>query len=154
MRFQVPQFIEVEDRIFGPLTFKQFIYLAGGVGFSVMLFTLSGLFLAILLGFPVLVSAIALAFWKINSRPFVEILQSATSYAVNTKLYLWKKKPQKKKAAIEAAVQSETEKIYVPKLTENKLRDIAWSLDIKESLYSETADAKALKHPTNPNHHQ
>src|SRR3990172_12458701 len=32
MQFQVPQFIEIEDKIFGPLTFKQFIYVAGGAG--------------------------------------------------------------------------------------------------------------------------
>ena len=37
MQFQVPQFIEIEDKIFGPLTFKQFIYLAGGVGASIVL---------------------------------------------------------------------------------------------------------------------
>ena len=37
MRFQVPQFIEVEDKIFGPLTLKQFLYTAGGaaVGFII-----------------------------------------------------------------------------------------------------------------------
>jgi len=28
MQYQVPQFIEVEDRIIGPLTLKQFLYLA------------------------------------------------------------------------------------------------------------------------------
>ena len=38
MRFQVPQFIEVEDKIFGPLTFKQFVYVTGGVGLAVILF--------------------------------------------------------------------------------------------------------------------
>jgi len=32
MRFEVPQFIEVEDKIFGPFTWKQFIYLMGGEG--------------------------------------------------------------------------------------------------------------------------
>ncbi len=32
MRFEVPQFIDVEDKIFGPFTFKQFLYLAGGAG--------------------------------------------------------------------------------------------------------------------------
>ncbi|TSC80302.1 MAG: hypothetical protein G01um101429_152 [Parcubacteria group bacterium Gr01-1014_29] len=31
-QFQVPQFIEVEDKIFGPLTTKQFFYLLGGGG--------------------------------------------------------------------------------------------------------------------------
>src|SRR3989344_2665997 len=34
MEYQVPQFIEVEDKIIGPLTLKQFIYLAGEAGFS------------------------------------------------------------------------------------------------------------------------
>ncbi|TSC61742.1 MAG: SsrA-binding protein, partial [Parcubacteria group bacterium Athens0416_74] len=32
MQFQVPQFIEVEDKIVGPLTFKQFVFIAGGLG--------------------------------------------------------------------------------------------------------------------------
>ena len=40
MRFEVPQFIEIEDKIFGPLTWKQFIYLAGGAGFGVIAFFL------------------------------------------------------------------------------------------------------------------
>ena len=30
MQYQVPQFIEVEDKIFGPLTFKQLVYVVGG----------------------------------------------------------------------------------------------------------------------------
>ena len=38
MRFQVPQFIEIEDKIFGPLTIKQFIYIAGGAGLCFILF--------------------------------------------------------------------------------------------------------------------
>jgi hypothetical protein len=31
-QFHVPQFIEVEDKIFGPLTLKQFLYVIGGAG--------------------------------------------------------------------------------------------------------------------------
>ena len=38
MQFQVPQFIEVEDKIFGPLTLKEFLYLGGGIGMAVVLF--------------------------------------------------------------------------------------------------------------------
>jgi hypothetical protein len=40
MHYQVPQFIEIEDKIFGPLTLKQFIYLAGGVGLCLIFFSL------------------------------------------------------------------------------------------------------------------
>ena len=38
MRFEVPQFIEIEDKIFGPFTWKQFVYLAGGVGLAAVIF--------------------------------------------------------------------------------------------------------------------
>ena len=38
MRFQVPQFIDIEDKIFGPLTFKQFVYLAGGGGLAFLIY--------------------------------------------------------------------------------------------------------------------
>jgi hypothetical protein len=38
MRYQVPQFIDVEDKVIGPLTIKQFIYLAGGAGMCFVIF--------------------------------------------------------------------------------------------------------------------
>ena len=40
MHFQTPQFIEIEDKIFGPLTLKQFIYLAGAAGLSFTAYSL------------------------------------------------------------------------------------------------------------------
>ena len=38
MRFEVPQFIEIEDKIFGPFTWKQFVYLGGGIGLAAVIF--------------------------------------------------------------------------------------------------------------------
>ena len=64
MQFQVPQFIEVEDKIVGPLTFKQFIYLAGGGGVIAILYAFLPLFFVILLGIPV--AAFALAVGEIS----------------------------------------------------------------------------------------
>jgi hypothetical protein len=39
MRFQVPQFTDVEDKIVGPLTLKQFVYLAGAGGGCIILYS-------------------------------------------------------------------------------------------------------------------
>jgi hypothetical protein len=50
MRFLVPQFIEVEDKLFGPLSFRQFVYLVGSIGFAGALYALYGVFAAILFG--------------------------------------------------------------------------------------------------------
>ena len=47
MQFQVPQFIEVEDKIFGPLTFKQFVYVLGGAGACYLLWRVLPIYAAV-----------------------------------------------------------------------------------------------------------
>src|SRR3989344_3717953 len=91
MRFQVPQFIEVEDKIFGPLTFKQFIYVAGGGGICVLLFIFLPNFLALLISLPVALFAAALAFYKVNGKPFINVVEAFFNYSLTNKLYIWKK---------------------------------------------------------------
>ena len=133
MRYEVPQFIEVEDKIFGPLSFRQFAYVAGAVGFCVIIYRLAGLFLAILLGIPFLLVGVSLAFYKVNNRPFSYMLLAGLSYLFNRKLYLWMHRTESKEHATKRALESEKiVKPYVPKVSENKLKDLAWSLDIKD----------------------
>ena len=62
MEYQVPQFIEVEDKIIGPLTLKQFIYLAGAAGLVVVFFAYLPFIVAVLLSLPVAGLGAALAF--------------------------------------------------------------------------------------------
>lgn len=131
MRFQVPQFIEVEDKIFGPLTFKQFIYIAGGVGISVILFTLLPKFIAILIALPVLALSGALAFYKVNNAPFVKVVESFFKYQLGGKLYLWQK--EDKQPVAQNREEKPLEQVYVPKLSDSKLKELTWSLDIKEN---------------------
>lgn len=91
MQFEVPQFIEVEDKIFGPLTWRQFVYLGGGIGMAVvMYFTLPFILFAIF-GIPLGMLAAALAFYPINSRPFSYFLESFFNYLSRPKRYLWRK---------------------------------------------------------------
>jgi hypothetical protein len=132
MRFQVPQYIEVEDKIFGSLTFKQFIYIAGGVGICTLLFTFLPNFLAFLLSAPVAALSGALAFYKYNDKPFINLLESFFKYSTTNKLYVWKKS-ETPQAPTQSGEAKPVEQIYVPKLSESKLKDLSWSLDIKES---------------------
>jgi len=135
MRFQVPQFIEIEDKIFGPLTFKQFIYLIGGGGGVFVLYALLPLWLAIIFGIPVAIFSLALAFYKVNNQPFIKVVENAFYYLISNKLYLWKKREAKAAPALAAQKKEEGPMpTYMPKLTKNKLEDLAWSLDIKEKI--------------------
>lgn len=133
MRFQVPQFIEIESKIFGPLTLKQFIYLLGGAGIIFILYAFLPFFLAILFGLPIGILSAALAFYKVNNQPFVKVIENAMKFSSSSKVYIWKKVPQKPEEMKDAARTGASE-IYIPKLTKSKLKDLAWSLDIKEKL--------------------
>lgn len=133
MRFQVPQFIEVEDKIFGPLTIKQFIYLVGGAGLSFIAYTVIGnLYISFIVILPIIGFTLALAFYKVNNKPFISVVESAFMYFIGSKLYIWKK-VEKKIVPKNGEIQGAATDFYVPKLSDSKLKDLTWSLDIKQS---------------------
>ncbi len=132
MQYQVPQFIEIEDKIFGPLTFRQFIYLAGGGGLCLILFTLLPLWIAIPLMIPVAVFAAALAFYQVNGRPFIHAVEHAFAYFFGNKLYLWKQREAKAVEAHKVGVKPPSAALPIPVLSESRLKDLAWSLNIKD----------------------
>ena len=131
MRFKVPQFIDVEDKIIGPLTFKQFIYVAGGIGFCAVLIRFINIYIAVFLSIPILVFAVALAFYKPNSKPFINLVEAFFSYIISNRLYVWKKE-EKIPTARKAGEEKLPQQIYVPKLTESKLKDLSFALDALE----------------------
>lgn len=134
MRFEVPQFIEIEDKIFGPFTLKQFIYLAGAGGLSFVIFRLLPLYIALIFIAPIIVFGLALAFYKYNNRPFISMLESAFNYYIKGKLFIWNKvqKPAEKTPDDIILPQEQQMPVYVPKLSDSKLKDLSWSLDITE----------------------
>lgn len=132
MRFQVPQFIDVEDKIFGPFTLKQFIYLAGAASVAVAMVTFFGPFLGLLISSPILILAVALAFFKVNNRPFVHTLESAFKYFIKDKLYIWHKKDPEEEALEEERRARKYSSLVVPNLSGNKLKDMNWELDVKK----------------------
>jgi hypothetical protein len=136
MRYQVPQFIEVEDKIFEKISLKQFVYLAGGAGLSFVFYRyLNSLVYAFIPIVIVMSFSLALAFYKVNNKPFINVVEAAFKYYVSAKLFIWKKVPnQKADNAIQEA--KEYAGIMVPKISDSKLKDLTWSLDIKESMYT------------------
>ena len=147
MHYQVPQFIEIEDKIFGPLTLKQFIYLAGGGGVCLICFTLLPTFLAIFLALPFVVLSLTLAFYTVNGRPFIVTLEHGFKFLTSSKLYLWR---QHVSTAPEAptptnTTQSSASTVTLPQITQSRLHDLAWSLNIKDSLQN-----KGTTTPKNP----
>ena len=145
MRYQTPQFIEEETKLFGPLTFKQFVYLVGGAGISFVVWKLLPLFVAILVGAPIIMISLALAFYRVNERPFIDILESAFYFILSNRLYTYKKTDKPTKEIFS------NEKTKIAPLAVNlsisgsKLKDLAWSLDINEKTSGRISDNDKLK---------
>ncbi len=131
MQARVPQFIDIPDKIFGPFTFKQFIYLAGGGGIAFVLYKAFPFVVAVIPILIVLTLSIMLTFYKINNQSFIEILQAAIKFQTQGKLYIWKKSGKKKAPVTVTAKKDES--IVIPRLTSNKLDDLSWSLNILDS---------------------
>ncbi|HTH93569.1 MAG TPA: PrgI family protein [Candidatus Paceibacterota bacterium] len=132
MQFKVPQFIDIEDKVFGPLTFKQFAYLAGGAGFGYLAFRFLPILVALIIGPAIVAFAVALAFLKFNDKPFIHVVEAFIKFYSRSRLYLWHKQerasvPQRPSLSdsVNATLQNGR-----GTLTESKLKTLSWSLDV------------------------
>jgi hypothetical protein len=132
VQFKVPQFIDVEDKLFGPFTFKQFAYLVGGGGLVFVIYKLLPLWIGIFLIIPVAGLSLALVFYKINEKPFIFYLEAGFNYFISSKLYIWKQRLVKPDTKKETEADAPSIVSVVPMTTTNKLRDISWSLDVQD----------------------
>jgi hypothetical protein len=97
MQFQVPQFIDVEDKIIGPLTIKQFLYLTGGVGIGYLCIRfIPWIVIGIIPAVGFVALGVALAFYKYNNKPFVFIVEAAFHYFQSSHLYVWHRREKEK----------------------------------------------------------
>lgn len=133
-RFQVPQFITVEDRIIGPLTVKQFLYLLGAAAAIILGWVFLHFVLFFLAALPAAALFAALAFVKVNGRPLPVVLFAAINYYLKPRIYLWRPTPPPSRAppVLPSATPEPSPFPLNPKLTARKLDELAWSLDIQE----------------------
>lgn len=96
MQFNIPQFIEIKDKIIGPLTMKQFLYIVAGIGALGALWFFIELWLFIIIAIPIIIFCLMLAFYQFNGRPFIYFIGSAINYLLKPKLYLWRKQNKEK----------------------------------------------------------
>lgn len=92
MQFKVPQNIDMADRIVGPLTLVQFLYLlVGGIAVYFLFTVVSpisfGIFL--LLAVPIGIFALALTFLKVQDQTFGKFVRSFAVYIVKPKTRIW-----------------------------------------------------------------
>lgn len=74
-----------------------------------------------------------LTFYKPNNKPFINLVEASFKYFIQSKLYIWQRRNEKK------LTEEEKQKAILQRLSNNKnldsdkLRDLAWSLDVLDS---------------------
>jgi hypothetical protein len=127
-QFVVPQFIDVEDKIFGPITTRQFIILlvAGVIIFGA--FKYADIALFAIITFFVGGGAIAFAFIKVNGQVFHYFLLNIIQTMKKPSLRIWNKHYTTKELEY-LRKQSESEEVteYMQKKTVRKqhIRDLS-----------------------------
>lgn len=106
-QFEVPQFIDVESKIVGPLTLKQFAFLAVPGLIAFFLFFVLSRFIWIIVAIILAGAAISFAFIKIGGRPMYLITLYALKFFWQPKLYLWKRALIQENISIPAPVAAQ-----------------------------------------------
>lgn len=113
MQYPVPQFTDVEDKIFGPLTLKQFGILGVPAAITFVVYSSTkDLVITVLVGLFLGVPALGLAFGKINGRPLYSSVGSILGFFLKPRFMLFHKEPQD--TAVQATKAKPEEPAYVP----------------------------------------
>lgn len=89
-QYQVPQFIDIEDKILGFVTMRQFFTMLIPLAAAFIFYFIFDLWLAIILFIPVLIGATVFAFIRPNGMKFSKFFKSFLSFVFKPHLYVWK----------------------------------------------------------------
>ena len=131
MQYNVPQFIDVEDKIVGPFTAKQFMWLGIAGGLLFILWSYCDVSLFVTVAVPTLLFFGALAFYKPNGRPFIVFLQSIFLFFTASRAYIWKRVFKRDKIKIKRGIKKLSASGGIETRTFNKshLRELAWRIE-------------------------
>jgi len=141
MLTNVPQYIDVEDKVAGPLTVKQLIWMLilGAVLFVLwMLIPAKSIFIVIAL--PILALFVAMAFYKPFGQPLPGFIASGFMFLFAPKIYVWKRMPQNKLVQKRASIKQDTlPQMRNEKLTPQQISALAHVLDTEGAARDEEA---------------
>ncbi len=145
MQFHIPQYIDIEDKLFGPLTLKQAIFVAGGIGGAYVFYKLIPWFFLsapLIVGIGILTWALAFYPERKLGKPFIQILEAGFKYSLKNKLYLWKKKAERPRDQTEEAFVSAQLPAPTPAIPKGRLSSTSFGVDIKGEEKDDDSEVK------------
>ncbi|MDP2856316.1 MAG: PrgI family protein [bacterium] len=127
--FQVPQFIDIEDKIIGPLTLKQFLFLVSAGIIIFILYSILQFWLWIIVSIIVAGAGMGFAFVKINGQSLSKVALNGFKYLIRPRLYVWQRGQAKKSIAPKPVVPKKEPIKEKKRLSQEELEELAKKLD-------------------------
>lgn len=134
MQSSVPQYIDIEDKIVGPFTWKHLGWLFAMSSTLLFFYSKFDFQLFLLVGIPTAVLFLAFAFYKPGGMPMTKFVYHGFFFIFRPKISVWERPvqinemPVVVKQSEDATVQSESNK---KDINEEKLKALAAILDRK-----------------------
>ncbi len=132
MQYSVPQFIDIEDKIVGPLTGKQTLYLMIGGGLLMLLFSFFDFVFFMVATVIIVPITLAFAFWKPKGMTVARWIVNIINYHTSDHLYTWRREPEGMK--IKRTQKKKTQVIFKENVSRSRIGELAWLLDTSSSI--------------------
>lgn len=135
MLINVPQYIDVEDKIAGPLTAKQLGWMIALGIILLILWNIVPLPVFFIIGLPISLLFVALAFYRPYGQTLGGFIFFGILYFFRPKIYIWKRTPQN---VINVPQKIEKPKAVIPDkhLSSKSLSALAQMLDSEGKIYN------------------
>jgi hypothetical protein len=145
MQFAVPQFTEVEDKLIGPLTLKQFLVILASGAVIMFFYSIFGInIFFFIFAIPLGILGLALAFGKFNGRPLFGYIGAFIAYLSRPQVRVFKR--EEVTVSMTFKTEKKAEPIVVDKTIEepnqSRLKKLAYLLDQKTAEEKELLDRK------------
>lgn len=141
MMINVPQFIDIEDKIVGPLTAKQLGWMIFLGIVLLILWKMAPLPVFIVIGLPLALLVGGLAFYRPYGQPLGGFIIFGIMYFFRPKIYFWKRPIQSGGANIPQKAPNSKENQFLNKeksISKESLAGLAGLLDSEGTQYNET----------------
>jgi hypothetical protein len=145
MQIPVPQFLDVEDKIIGPFSLKQFGFIFAGALIILGIFKIfSTGFIFYILSLPVAAIALIFAFAKFNGRKLYNVIPLFIKFLFGDHQYVFQQKKYSGNEILISPITVESLKASTPKEVsiaepvQSKLRKLSLLLDQKNNEELET----------------
>jgi hypothetical protein len=131
MMFNVPQFIDVEDKIAGPLTWRQILWMTGMAAVLLVLYNAFDSATFFTLAVPVILMFSLLAFYRPSGISMIQFLMHGVAYLFQPKISVWERPTHAQPVPTILSNKNEEEKVTHQNFDSGKVHALAEMLDHK-----------------------